>query len=176
MKGMYGALCALRSLLGGAEELACGRSHRCSAGTYGGQQLLDSRAKGIDGGVDGRAPLFLVANGQALLLGMTLFGDVLMSGDPSTARQGLILGEHDTTIACLNVVFLALALRHRIENFLHVAVYVASEQAGLFAVRDQTLKCATWFNDLGRELVHLQITRVEQGDAALRIKHVQALR
>lgn len=107
---------------------------------------------------------------------MTLFGDVLMSGDPPAARKGLILGENDTTIACLYVVLLALALRHCIENFLHVAVDVASEQAGLFAVCDQTLKRATWFHDLGRELVHLEITPVEQGDAALRVKHVQALR
>ena len=177
LKGMHRALCPLRCLLGGAEQSSLAVERIAVAlAADGGQQLLDSRTERINGGVDCRAPLFLVANGQALLLGMALLGDVLMSGDPAAARQGLILGEHDTTIACLYVVRLALALRHRIENFLHVAVDVAREQAGLFAVFDQPLERATWFHDLGSEFVHLEIARVEQGDAALRIKHVQALR
>jgi hypothetical protein len=107
---------------------------------------------------------------------VTLLGDVFVSGDPTAAWQRLVLGEHDTAIARLDVMFLTLAPGHPVENVLHIAVHVAGEQSSLFAILDQALECAAWFNNLGRQLVHLEVARIEQDDAALRVKHVQSLR
>ena len=60
------------------------------------------RNEAIAASID-RAPLLLVADGGALLLGVALFGDVLMGGDPAAARQRLVLGEHDAAVAGLHI-------------------------------------------------------------------------
>src|SRR5262252_4641408 len=107
---------------------------------------------------------------------MALLGDVFVGGNPTAARQRLVLGEHDTTIARLDVMFQTLSLRHRVKNILDIRVHFAGEQSCLLAILDKGLKGRAWFNDLGRQLVHLEVAGIEQNNAALRIEHVQSLR
>lgn len=115
-------------------------------------------------------------DGGAFLFRTALFGNVLMGGNPTAPGQWFVLGEHDTAAVCLNVVLLTLALCYPVEDFLHVAVDIAGKQTGRLAIFDQFFDRAAWLHDRGIKFVHFQIARIEQGDAALRVEHVQTLR
>ena len=77
------------------------------------EQAFHRRPERGDGRVDGGAPLLLVADGGAFLLGVALFGDVLVRRDPAAARQRLVLGEHDAAVARLHVIARAVAVARR---------------------------------------------------------------
>lgn len=97
-------------------------------------------------------------------------------GNPTAPGQWFVLGEHDTAVVCLNVVLLTLALCYPVEDFLHLAVDIAGKQIGRLAIFDQFFDRAAWLHDRGIKFVNFQIARIEQGDAALRVEHVQTLR
>ena len=176
VESLHGAFGALRGLIGGAEQRGGCRTHGGRAVAHAGQKFLHLRAERGDGRVDDRAPLLLVADGGAFGLGVTLLGDVLMGRDPAAVRQRLIFGEHDAAVARLHVMLRAFALADAVEDFLAIGGDVAGEQPGVFAMLDQCVQRAARLHDVGRELVHFEVAPVEQGDAALRIEHVQPLR
>src|SRR5262245_63628640 len=163
-------------MLGRAKQGASGRAHGRGTAADAGQELLDIRTKRGDGGIDRGASLLLAADGGALLLGLTLLRYVLVCRDPTAAGQRLVPREHDAAIACLYIMRLALALFHRVEDFLHVAVDVAGEQPGLLAILDESFERAAWFHNLGIKFVHLEVAGIEQDNAALRIEYVKNLR
>ncbi len=113
---LQGAFGALRGLVGGAEQGARGRAHGGRAAAHAGKQFLRLRPERGNRAVDGRAPLLLVADCGAFLFGLALFGDVLMGGDPSAARQHLVLGQHDAPIAGLHINLHILAFGDAIQE------------------------------------------------------------
>jgi hypothetical protein len=70
----------------------------------------------------------------------------------------------------------AVALADAVKDALAIGIDIADEEAGVLPVLDQLMQRAARLHDVGRQLVHLQVTPIDQNNAALRIEHVQALR
>ena len=112
-----------------------------------------------------------LATAAAFLLGVMLFGNVLMGGNPAAVRRLFILGEHDTAVARLHVMRHAGAFADAVEDALAIGVDVAGEQAGLFPVLDQLAQRAARLHHIGRQFIHVDVALIAQHDAPLRIEH-----
>jgi hypothetical protein len=134
------------------------------------------RPERTDTGVEGGALLLPLAGRRAFLFGMVLLGDVFMGGDPAAARQWQVSGKHDSSVACLNVSAVGVPRAYLVHDIFAVGVDVACKQTGRLAMLNELFERAAGLHDVRRQAVHFHVAAVDDGDAALRVEHVEAMR
>ena len=103
-------------------------------------------------------------------------GDVLMRRDPAAAGRRLVLQRDHAAVVEMRDHVDIFAMRELPPQAREIGVDIGREIAGLLAQPQDFRERAAGLHDIGRQIVHLQVTLVADHEPFLRVEHAQALR
>ena len=94
-------------------------------------------------------------------LGPATLGDILVNGDPASARHRLIFNLNHTAVSKFLDLDAGISCRRRGEAIGDIFVNVAEKSAGSFAVDKEVAKREARLNDLGGGTIHFEISTIQ---------------
>ena len=108
-------------------------------------------------------------------LGSATLGDILVNGDPASARHRLIFDLNHTAISKFLDLDAGISCRRRGEAIGDIFINVAEKSAGSFSVDEEVAKRKARLNDLGGRMIHFEISTIADDHPRRSIEHDEAV-